>query len=302
MGGEDRCLIISTCGCLISILGIIGFALSRFIIYQKGRELPHFAYSCGSFPPNITSFSASKQVLSQWQWKYSFEQFDGYIMHHCPHRGVDIYVDGQLSAHGVNEGVGADKIVTLFDCHENKIAEIRIGKRQTNILGKPIDTGMEIRSRRGNVVALTDGHHDWTDTVAIQDIFGNEIAYLERRKYSLDWIWEFTIFDTLQLGADPRILSVLAGEFAFDSTSHSDSCNNFYNLAHWLEWICGAILLVLTTMLLWYSCANGSPFWYCKAMRKFLKKAAREVSDEGTDDEKQELINKSGSSDQNDSP
>lgn len=249
-------------GCLI-VLILVSVGISDILIFRSGTTYPKG--ECGAFPSNLTRFSASKQILSQWHWTYTFDQFKGAITHNCPSRtgDVNVYVNGMLAARSEGKLISLVQKTLIRDCNGNLMAILRAGSPfQSMINGHNIDVSMELRTPDGHgMIAYVDGEHYYTDKINIKDINGFVIAHMERHKLSLHWKWQFRIFNKFNFAADPRVLSIIAGRNAFGhGASHNDFCNKYFYISLWGELFMGLLLIVGSAVIVKKICCERETF------------------------------------------
>ncbi len=85
---------------VIVCLSILGLGISVGVISQLDNKLINGDNICPQFP-NVTSFSMTKQLLSQWHWDYKINEFSGYARMKCPSVEYDsmLFLNGDLAAY-----------------------------------------------------------------------------------------------------------------------------------------------------------------------------------------------------------
>jgi len=224
---ENHKIIISV---IIVFVILLGFGISEVVIYTKGIKFG--SSPCSQFPSNLTYYTATKDILSQWHWRYEFDQFLGSIYQKCPTLTHDarIEIGGTLVA-------GSDgKVFTvvsqnyILDCTGNKIFQTRTGSAFNTIINQnQIVVSFEVMDMSDNVIAYVGGTHFFTDIIVLNDIYGNVIAQLYRNTVSIKWVWEFTIYNVSHPATDPRLLTLMAGKKSFsDDDDKTDICNSYF--------------------------------------------------------------------------
>lgn len=247
------------------ILVLICFGISVAEIHRRGRAYPGTLDTglCQEFPANLTTFTATKKLMSQWNWRYDFDDFPGKIEHVCPsaNHDVNVYV-GLEKGKSVHLAARSDgKIMTTVtrtyvkDCSGKVLYVMRTGNiGQTIINSNKIIVSFELRDEaEKNVLAYVEGTHFLTDDINILDINGTIVANMKRNTFKTTWKWIFTRHNLNHPGSDPRVLSIIAGRKAFGdnnkvmrrfqflksgsksssssssgSSEQSDICNNYY--------------------------------------------------------------------------
>lgn len=249
MSTTGRIVIISMI--ILVIASIVGFGIFEAVQYSRGRAYLSNSDSCGTFPKNITSFEAEKQIFSQWNWTYKFNGFSGSIKQSCPttQHDVDVYVNDVLSVRANRKFFSLTQQADLKDCHGNTMYVITAGDAmQAFINGFKIDTTLQLRdSTNDAILAYVKGTHFITNDITLYDTHGNQIAHSYRNTLSFDWKWKITIFQQNVSASDPRVLTVIAGMQSFDPTSDdgTDICNNMFWGIAWTFLAIGIILFCL---------------------------------------------------------
>jgi hypothetical protein len=66
------------CGVVLICAAILGVGISVAVIAKQDPSLISSGNVCPSVPTNVTSFSLEKDLLSQWHWKYSVANANGW--------------------------------------------------------------------------------------------------------------------------------------------------------------------------------------------------------------------------------
>ena len=220
---------------VLAVVALVGFGISEIAIHSKGTA--YSSSDCPSFPANLTSWTATKQYLSQWNWEYQFDQFDGYIYQKCP----TLTHDAKVKLGGALTAVSDGKVFSVLsenyirDCKGNVLFLCRTGDVFETLINKnKIQVSFELRDSAGaTTLAYVAGTHFFSDTIELLDATdanpGTPVATLSRKILAIPWKWEFTIHQPNHPASDPRLLSLMAGKKAFsDSDDSTDVCNQYF--------------------------------------------------------------------------
>jgi len=229
-------------------LAMLSFGIAEIVIYKKSKETTSPSTSCPVFP-NVTTFSLEKQILSQWHWRYDFsDDLDVNIQQSCPTTTHDsiLYIDGQVSAMTDGKFFSTVSKTYIKDCHGNVIYVVRTGDLfETIINSNQILVSYELRDNNDNIIAYVAGNNFIDNNMDITDIYGNNVANLNRPLSSLYLDWTINIYNTSSPGADPRVLTLLAGKKSFsDNSKKTDICNNFFWGVAWTFLAIGIIIFI----------------------------------------------------------
>lgn len=246
-----KVLLIAACA-VLSVLCIFGLGISEIVIYSDGTKYP--GGECGMFPQNMTSITATKNIWSQWNWKYDFEK--GKIEQACPtiKHDVNVFYDGKLVSRSRGEIFSTVSETTIYNCKGNKIYQTRTGDLfQTIINGNKIMVSYELRDRDNKILAYVEGKYLLTDEISIISTRTNKVvAKLSRNKWSMKWKWDIEIIDVDDEASNPVCLLTIAGQRSFgENAKKTDGCNNyFYGIAYFFLVV--AVVIVVTGGFVFY--------------------------------------------------
>lgn len=210
----------------------VGLGISVAVIASNGYNvITSGSKSCPVFP-NITYFTADKQIFKQWHWTYEFNEFDGSIQQMCPTTQHDsvIYLNGEPVVRSDGKILTVVSKMNVMDCNKNIIFVVRTGNAfETLVNGNKIWVSFELRDQnKGEILAYSETTSFFTDDIRIKDIYGSTVAKLYRNKLTLSkWQWEINIYNINHPAADKRLLSIIAGKQSFDEGKETDICNQY---------------------------------------------------------------------------
>ena len=252
---QSACYLIGAI-CFVAIL--IGFGISEIVILTEGNKYVTYSQECTQFP-NITSFTAEKQIFSQWHWTYKFLQFDGGIEQKCPtlQHDTNIYVNGNLVARSDGKILSLVTLTYVKDCHGNTIYVTRTGNAwETMINGNRIWISFQLMTAdQDQMLAYVDGTHFFNDDINIKSMDGTIVANLQRKYFEVPRKWQFNIYNQNHPGADPRVLSLIAGRRSFTGSKDDDTdvCNSyFFSVGYTLIAILSVIFIIFCIFIYYY--------------------------------------------------
>lgn len=247
---SKRCLFAACLGVIL-----IGLGFSEYFIYSSGHGYP--GGTCGQFPKDLTSFTATKKIFSQWKWTYEFEEFDGKIEQVCPssQRDVNVIVGDKLAVRSDGKILSTVSKTYINDCDGKRNMTMRTGGIfDTIINGNKIVVSFELRDNSDKIVAYVDGRHFFNDNIDVKNVDGFVVANMRRNKFSTSWKWIFTISIPNHPGSDPRVLSMIAGRKSFgDDDEKTDICNQYFTQVAWTFLFCGICICMCFSGFLYSS-------------------------------------------------
>jgi hypothetical protein len=240
-------------GVIISVIFIIPFvfAMSLVGIHDASNRVYQSSNTvCPNMRAlNLTRFTATKKILSQWNWRYEVNEFDSKVVQRCNtvQHDVDVFFNGDFI--GRTDGKIATTVSKNYitDCHGDTLYTSRTADAfETLVNSNKIIVSYELRDNGNNVVAYADETNFFSNDINIKDINGNVVANLYRG-ISIPWEWTIKIYDQNADGANPLVLLAIAGKASFsDNGSKTDICNNYF----WgVTWTLVAIASVLFLLL-----------------------------------------------------
>lgn len=232
------------CG-VLTLCCIIGLGISEIVIYTEGTK--YIEKECGTFPQNMTSITATKNIWSQWHWKYDFE--NGKIEQVCPtvKHSVNIFYDGKLVSRSDGKIFSTVSETTINDCNGKKIYTTRTGGLfQTVVNGNKIMVSYELHDKNGRTLAYVEGKYLLTDKIEITSTKTNKVvAKLSRNKWSMKWKWEIEIIDPQDEACNPISLLTIAGQRSFgENEKKTDGCNNYFFGVAYFFLVIGVIIVM----------------------------------------------------------
>jgi uncharacterized protein YxjI len=237
-------LLMIACG-VLTLCCLIGLGISEIVIYTEGTK--YIEKECGSFPQNMTSITATKNIWSQWHWKYEFE--NGKIEQVCPtvKHSVNIFYDGKLVSRSDGKIFSTVSETTINDCNGKKIYTTRTGGLfQTVVNGNKIMVSYELHDKNGRTLAYVEGKYLLTDKIEITSTKTNKVvAKLSRNKWSMKWKWEIEIIDPQDEACNPISLLTIAGQRSFgENEKKTDGCNNYFFGVAYFFLVIGVIIVM----------------------------------------------------------
>ena len=232
---------------ILLIICVIGLGITDIAIYSKSKKVG--TYPCPLLnPKNLTTYTATKDLWSQWNWRYDFDQFTGSIKQQCPTTNHDTVLEsGTLVAYTDKKTFSIYSTNYIRDCTGEAMFITKTGSIFETIINKnKIIVSFEITDLNDNPIAYVDGTHLFVDTITLLDIYGNNIAKLYRNKIDVTWQWIFTVYNSNHDASNSIILASLAGMKSFsDIDNKYDTCNTFFWYVLY-GFIVLAMLIVLT--------------------------------------------------------
>lgn len=235
------------------LVTIIAFGIYEAVTYSHGTS--YSTSDCPTFPSNLTYYTATKDILSQYHWTYNFDQFSGSIYQKCPTINHDAKVELGGNVVALSDGKTFTTVSTNYirDCKGNVLYKCRTGSTFDTIINQnKIQVSFELRDASGNnILAYVDGTHFFTDDIEMHDAnTGNVVAKMYRNTLSIHWKWEFTIYNQSHPASDPRVLTLLAGKKAFsDDDNNTDICNQMFWTIAYIFLAIGIILFCVLCVL-----------------------------------------------------
>ena len=209
----------------------IAFGIHVLVLHNEGTVYPDG--DCGALPGNPVT--ATKVLLSQWNWRYDISDGGAKIQQVCPSLTHDVNVygtDGRLVSRSDGKIATVLSKTYVNDCHGDRLWTVRTGSLfQTVINGHKLWVSLEVRNTTDDVVAFVDGRHFFTDNVDIREAReGRIVANLNRNKWKLSrWRWTINQVDPTHPASDLRLLATLAGKTSFSELDNStDLCNQYF--------------------------------------------------------------------------
>ena len=249
--GGKRMLVAIVCG-ILTLFCMLGFGISEIMIYTEGVKYP--GGECGTFPQNMTSITATKNIWSQWKWKYDFDK--GKIEQACPtlKHDLNIFYDGKLVSRSKGEIFSTVSKTTIYDCDGKKIYQTRTGNLfDTIVNGNKIMVSYELRDRNEKMLAYVEGKYLLTDEINVISTRTNKVvAKLSRNKWNLKWKWDIDIIDFEDEASNPICLLTIAGQRSFgENDKKTDGCNHyFYGVAY--SFLVMAVIIIITGGFVFY--------------------------------------------------
>lgn len=218
------------------VSAIVGFGIADIVILSDGKKYTSHSEECPKFP-NVTEYSAESQLLSLWHAKYNFEGLgdsdENRIEQNCPtlNNDVNLIINGNLMARSDGKTLSLTELTYINDCHGDRIYITESGSAwQTFINGFNIDVSFLLKDPNDNILAYVEGDYFFNDDVDIKSPNGVVVASMHRRFLELPRVWHFSIKDQSHPGADPIVLSMVAGRRAFKDPQgkQTDICNEFF--------------------------------------------------------------------------
>ncbi len=230
------CIFVVLFGFAMSLVGIYDDSIN--VYRSSSTTCPNYMkMNLTSFSMNLTNFAipseftATKSLLSQWNWKYEVNDFDGQIKQRCPttQHDVDVYINGYFAGRSDGKILSTVSEIDINDCHNSRLYTARTGDFfQTVINGNKIWVSFELRDLDGNTIAYVDSKKFFTTNIDIKNTQGVVVANLYRG-INFPWKWDFNLYDQTAHGANPIVLMILAGHSSFsDDDNSTDICNSYF--------------------------------------------------------------------------
>ena len=248
---------------------ILGFGISEIVILINGQKYVSRSTECAQFP-NITSFTAEKNLWSQWHWTYSFVEFNGKIEQNCPttQHDTNVYVDGNLVARSDGKIFSFVTLTYINDCQGDRTFVTRTGDEwEAFINGNRIWVSFLLTdATEDETLAYVSSTSFFDDNIDIKDSNGQVVANMQRQFFEIPWKWKFTIYNSTHPGADHRVLSLIAGRRSFigKKDTDTDACNNYFYIVGWLLVAILILITLLTGAFIYYSYRDADCFKRCK--------------------------------------
>ncbi len=138
---------------------------------------------------------------------------------------------------------------SFVNCNENVLTVVEIGNYfKVKIRENEMFVSYLFKDENNNVIGYSDVRYVMLDVIKIKDVYGNQIATLEKSKLGIGWTWNITIDNQNHILSEPSILLALVGKIECRNSSH-DLCNFTYNFISIIVFIIWFIIWVLLTML-----------------------------------------------------
>lgn len=190
--------------------------------------------------------------VSFWRSTYVFNEFDGEIKKSCPsfRQKVDLLIGGKLDSIIKSSVISLVSRSELQDCHGNVLYVMKTGNSfQTIVNNIKISVSFELRDKEDKeTLAYISGNHFWGDKIDVMDPDGKVVARLEREMAIFSKReWKVETIEPNAPGANPRVLSMIAGQRTF---SENDFCNSMFGAAIWISGVIAALFLIVLCHLI----------------------------------------------------
>lgn len=229
-------------------LAFIGLAFSVVGIYDNRNHYIPNDEECETIAP-LDSFSAVKQITSQWHWIYKVrnDAISARSEQYCPtvKHDVNIFKNGKFL--GRTDGKILTTVSKTFirDCHGKKIYVIRTGDAFETIVNmNKIFVSFELREYSSDpnveneVIAYAEQFNFFTNEILLKDKYHKSVSKMYMNKYQFQsWTWEYTVYNNTHPAGNPLILMLISAKSSFSETTTdsdgntkdtTDMCNEYF--------------------------------------------------------------------------